>query len=425
MSGDWRSAVDARVTRTVDPAASERTVVVAAHPDDETLAAAGYLQAAHAAGVRVEIVVATDGEAALPEHDDLDRAALGRRRRRELHDALERLGLGDTPVDWLGLPDSALDADVLADRLSGRLAGADTCLAPWALDPHPDHAAAGRAVSAAAPATAHRWQYPIWMWTGHAPDDPHVPWSRAHRLDLDENARRAKAHAVAAFASQTAPLVDGGRAVLPDDVLALLCTDRELFFRDPAGSGAPAARFAELYRAGDGDPWRVRSSWYERRKRDVLLACLPRRHYRHAAEPGCGLGELTRDLAARCDRVDASDYTDEAVRATAGATRGLPGVHVRAAALPGAGALPGGIDLAVLSEVVYYLGDDDVRAVADRLAAALVPGGDVVLAHWRGWPAEAPADAAGVHAVVGADPRFDVLVEHVDEQFLLHVVRRR
>ena len=35
------------------------------------------------------------------------------------------------------------------------------------------------------------------------------------------------------------------------------------------------------------------------------------------------------------------------------------------------------------------------------------------------------ADAATVHARVLADDRFDTLVEHTDEQFLLHVVRRR
>jgi len=100
-------------------------------------------------------------------------------------------------------------------------------------------------------------------------------------------------------------------------------------------------------------------------------------------------------------------------------------VRVARHALPDAGALPDGIDLAVCSEVLYYLADDDVRATVDRLASALVPGGDLVLACWRGWPADAPSDAAAVHAGIAADPRFDVLVEHVDEGFLLHVMRRR
>ena len=56
-----------------------------------------------------------------------------------------------------------------------------------------------------------------------------------------------------------------------------------------------------LYRQ-DADPWRVRQRWYEERKRALLLASLPQRRYRHAYEPGCGNGELTAELARRCER---------------------------------------------------------------------------------------------------------------------------
>lgn len=55
----------------------------------------------------------------------------------------------------------------------------------------------------------------------------------------------------------------------------------------------------------------------------------------------------------------------------------------------------------------------------------MIPGGDLVVVHWREWPAEAPADAASVHRRVCDDDRFVPLVEHVDDGFLLHVVRRR
>jgi len=45
--------------------------------------------------------------------------------------------------------------------------------------------------------------------------------------------------------------------------------------------------------------------------------------------------------------------------------------------------------------------------------------------HWPGWPAEAPRDAAATHRQLTDDPRCATLVEHVDESFLLHVLRRR
>lgn len=238
----WRTAARERATGRIDPARLGHLVVVAAHPDDETLAAAGLLRAAHAAGARIELVVATDGEAALPEVTGLDRAELGRTRRAELHTALDRLGLGASPVTWLGMPDSALDAGELAVALGPHLEAADTYLAPWDHDPHPDHSAAGRATAAAAPVTVHGWGYPIWACTALDPDDPSIPWPDADRYELDAPDRAAKRHAVAAFASQTAPLADGGRAVLPAEVLEHFHGDGELFFRARENSSGGGTR---------------------------------------------------------------------------------------------------------------------------------------------------------------------------------------
>jgi hypothetical protein len=97
---------------------------------------------------------------------------------------------------------------------------------------------------------------------------------------------------------------------------------------------------------------------------------------------------------------------------------------VAEAALPVA--VPGHpVDLAVFSEVLYYLDDAALQATVDRAVAAVVPGGDVVVVHWGGWPAEAPRDAVATHRVLQARPELDVLVEHVDEEFLLHVLMRR
>jgi LmbE family N-acetylglucosaminyl deacetylase len=424
--GLWRDAIDHHAPRTMSPPTG-RLVVVAAHPDDETLAAGGYVRAAHAAGCAVEIVIATDGEGAFPDATAADRAALGRTRRRELEDALGVLGAEDVPVHWLGLPDSGLEEaeSTLAKELEPLLRHADAYLAPWSGDPHPDHAAAGRAAAVAAPVTAHGWGYPIWALAWEHPDQDRIPWSRTYLHVVSAADRAAKRAAIGRFTSQLEPAPDGGPPILPPEVLRFFDTERELFFREPRASSAPADRFATLYSGGDGDPWQTHTSWYEIRKRAVLLACLPHARYTHAAEPGCGTGALTRELAGRCDAVTASDYTAQAVAATAEATRGLAGVTVEHRALPDPAALPAGIDLAVLSEVLYYLSAADLDATVDRLADAVVAGGDVLVAHWRGWPAEAPQDAEATHRRLREDRRFDMLLEHTDAEFLVHVLRRR
>jgi SAM-dependent methyltransferase len=340
-------------------------VVVATRPTDAVRAVGTMMRAVHDAGSRLELVILAE--------DAAGEASTG-----------GPPGPADIPVHHLGLTDP--DPDELAHALAPLLHDADAYLAPWAGDPDPVHATAGWATAAAAPVTACGWGYPVGMWSRMHPDDPTIPWAHA-------------------FGSAD-----------------------EVVFRIPRVDGAPLSRFDELYAgldgAGDGDPWETHTSWYERRKRTVVLACLPAGRYRHAAEPACGTGALTRELAGRCDRVDASDFSPAAVAQTAAATAGLAHVEVARLALRDPAALPTGIDLAVFGEVLYYLSDTDLAHTVDRLVEALEPGGDVVLVHWDGWPAEAPRDGAAAHQVFLDDPRFETLVEHVDEEFLLHVLRR-
>lgn len=420
----WVEALHAHRPQEFDSRAHRRVVVVAAHPDDETIGAGGALLALQRAGAEVVLVVATDGEAAHPGSGPEQRRSLAAVRRAELDAALAALGLGHVPVHRLGLPDSALaeNTDALREALRGLLAGADAYLAPWPHDPHPDHAAAGRAAAEAAPVTAHGWSYLIWTWAWSGPEHPELSWSRARTVTLTEADRAARREAVAAYASQLQPGPDGSSAVLAQGLLEHLDRPVDLLLREPRAIGAPADRFAQLYSDGR-DPWAA-DSWYERRKRSVLLAALPRERYRRAVEPGCGTGELTVELAARCELLDASDYVAAAADRARVAVAGRPGVEVRTAALPES--LPDGpIDLAVFSEVLYYLDDAALDATVERTVAALEPGGDVLVVHWRGWPAEAPRDAAATHRIVAAHPDLEVLAEHVDEHFLLHVLRRR
>ncbi|WP_290063201.1 bifunctional PIG-L family deacetylase/class I SAM-dependent methyltransferase [Amycolatopsis solani] len=405
--------------------AFERALVVAAHPDDETLGASGLLQRLHAEGTAVTLVVATDGEAAFPASSAEERRELGRIRRLELADSLRAQGLSGVEPVWLGLPDSGLSAhgDELTEAVRQRAAGHDLCLFPWPGDPHPDHQAAARAAIAAAPLTAQCWSYPIWLWHRLRPDDPAIPWARARSLGLTAAERAAKAAAIAAFPSQVKPGPRGEDPILPDEVLAHFARDTEVFFREPPRASAPVSRFAELY-AGAEDPWSVGTKWYERRKRAVALACLPDEHYGTVVEPGCGVGVLTRDLAARAGRVLAFDPVPAAVSRAREAVAGLSHVDVHMGSVPAA--IPDGpVDLFVYGELLYYLDDLAFEETVEASVAALRPGGHLLAVHWLPWAPEAPRDGRDAHARLLAHPALEPLVEHTDEQFLLHVLRRR
>jgi SAM-dependent methyltransferase len=145
--------------------------------------------------------------------------------------------------------------------------------------------------------------------------------------------------------------------------------------------------FDDLYRASD-DPWKIRDRWYERRKRALTLATLPHERYARAFEPGCGNGELTVLLAARCGELIAADVSADAVALTRQRVANCTNVQVEPIQLPD-GWPPGIFDLVVISEIGYYLDEPQSNRLADHIHARLSADGAVVACHWRrpidGW----------------------------------------
>jgi SAM-dependent methyltransferase len=156
---------------------------------------------------------------------------------------------------------------------------------------------------------------------------------------------------------------------------------------DPPESDAQEY-FAGLYQRSD-DPWLLRDRWYERRKRALTLAALPDERYRRAYEPGCANGELTAELALRCDELLAADLNPAAVELARRRVAHLQHVRVEQRAMPGDWP-DGEFDLIVISEVAYYLKEAQLDGLIARLTVSLAEGGTLIACHWRrpieGWP---------------------------------------
>lgn len=143
----------------------------------------------------------------------------------------------------------------------------------------------------------------------------------------------------------------------------------------------PGNYFDEMY-AESRDPWGFADRWYEERKRAITLAALPEKRYATAFEPGCSVGVFTRELAQRCDDLLACDVSPMALREAATRLEGHDNVRLERRLLPED--WPNGqFDLVVLSEILYYFNDDDLREVVTRASAAVAPGGTLVSVHWR------------------------------------------
>ena len=210
-------------------------VLVAPHPDDETLGLGATAATLRSRGIDVQVVSVTDGGGAFPELSRREREWLASDRRAELRRAVEILGL-PAPI-CLGLPDGDLSdrepelTVQLADLLQAGPSGT-WCAATWRGDGHPDHESVGRAAAAATEGTgAALLEYPIWMWHWADPADDAVPWHRMSRVRLDRVATARKQRAAMMFRTQLTPREPGGEAVLPPFVMRRLLAVGEVVFR--------------------------------------------------------------------------------------------------------------------------------------------------------------------------------------------------
>jgi LmbE family N-acetylglucosaminyl deacetylase len=229
----WLSA--ARSLPVLDLDSCPEIVVVAAHPDDETLGFGATCAMLAEMSVAVQVVSASDGGASHADLSLSERHRLEHVRRAELHRAANALGLIE-PIS-LGLPDGKIGdhEDRLAELLTEILVNRPTgtwCAATWCGDGHPDHEAVGRAAAVAARRTGSELlEYPVWMWHWAYPDDASVPWSRAYEVPLTRASRIRKRVAAQSFCSQFEAMTFGAAPVMPPAVLHRLLAVGEVVFR--------------------------------------------------------------------------------------------------------------------------------------------------------------------------------------------------
>lgn len=190
-------------------------VVVAPHPDDETLGCGGLIADACSRGRHVEIVCVSDGGASHPGSRAWPRPRLSDLRAGEARVASAILGLSPDRLTFIGLADGGLprmgpDFDRAVDIIAGRAraCGAATICVTWAHDPHRDHQAAhAMAAAAALFCGAGLLSYPVWGHTLAPATEVSPGLPRGGRLDITRHVAR-KARAIAAHRSQLGLVVD-------------------------------------------------------------------------------------------------------------------------------------------------------------------------------------------------------------------------
>lgn len=221
----------------VNDLAARRVLVIAPHPDDETLGCGGLIWHLVKLGRQVHVVFVTDGGASHLKSPTWSRQRLAAQREQEAARALQRLGAGREARTFMRLHDAAMPAphtpghdraretaELIVDQFQP-----DLTVLPWRRDPHCDHRDSWRLFQ---PLLKNRlpqsevWEYAIWLdELGTSEDKPRNDEMECLSLHIRE-ALDAKLHAVHAHHTQLGSLITddpSGFALTKTTINRLVC----------------------------------------------------------------------------------------------------------------------------------------------------------------------------------------------------------
>jgi LmbE family N-acetylglucosaminyl deacetylase len=191
-------------------------IVIAPHPDDESLACGGLLAEACEQGLRAKVIIVSDGAGSHPNSKTYPPDRLSALREDEAKQAGAELGLNPEDMLFLRLPDrfvpyqgrgAELAIEAIAD--CAREIRAGSLFVSWRHDPHCDHEASYRIAREVQLRVGEirLFEYIVW---GHTlpPVTEIDPIRSGFRIRVDCKAMEKKRRAIAAHRSQTSSLID-------------------------------------------------------------------------------------------------------------------------------------------------------------------------------------------------------------------------
>jgi LmbE family N-acetylglucosaminyl deacetylase len=214
-------------------------MILAPHPDDESLGCGGLIAESCARGRPPVVVIMTDGTASHPSSLTYPPARLREVREKETTAALGALGLSSKRLYFLRLPDggmpesgAAYDAAITKTKRIYNRHGCKTIFAPWFYDPHCDHQRTqlmARVVAIHFKAVL--LSYPVWAWL--LPTETIIEEQiKGWRLDISAHLS-TKRVAIQNHRSQYADLIadDPEGFILPRELLAVFDQPFEVFLQ--------------------------------------------------------------------------------------------------------------------------------------------------------------------------------------------------
>ena len=201
--------------RSVNEIACSAALIVAPHPDDETLGCGGAIALLRSLNCNVQVLVISDGTLSHPRSRKYPADRLLALRETETLSALKLLGVEANAVTFCRMQDGSIPTQYQSAVASCRdhitEVAPQIIFLPWRYDPHADHRATWKLIKAALHdlhLSPRLIEYPIWDWDskqrGSLPASLEVTtW----RLDIS-TVVEVKQQAIAAYRSQITDLID-------------------------------------------------------------------------------------------------------------------------------------------------------------------------------------------------------------------------
>jgi LmbE family N-acetylglucosaminyl deacetylase len=244
--------------------AAASCLVLAPHPDDETLGCGATIARKRALGSKVSVVVVSDGNQS-PRSAELTDGEFISLRRSEALEALLRLGVASDDVEFLEFEDGALTEQlpnvVIALKAIVRSRSPQQIFVTSTMDRHPDHAALGRAARNLVDDgifSGDLFEYPIWQRIPAFSTTLGSLRSSVDRVGPPRSPRQFlaglrpllirtdgylqfKSHALAAYSSQLPHFPIGFLDDFLQQFEVFVAVPRREADRQPSSSGRPAA----------------------------------------------------------------------------------------------------------------------------------------------------------------------------------------
>jgi LmbE family N-acetylglucosaminyl deacetylase len=264
------------MTKNLHIKAEDKLLILAVHPDDETLGCGGLIQQAVAAGAKVQVAFITNGDNnPWPQRymetrwkiTSLDKKRWGQRRQAEALDALAVLGVERTNALFLGLPDQGITAlletgaDEVTELLASTIAGVrpTLVLGPALDDTHRDHNATAVLVDMALAKLPEESRPRLLTYLTHGEK---VFMTDNHVVELSKDQQETKRRAILCHKTQMA---------LSSKRFLAYAKSREVYFTPPAVERyQPLHPISEIYVGRHILNVRVRLPRFSKRIKPVL-----------------------------------------------------------------------------------------------------------------------------------------------------------